>query len=109
MIQHLGILIGCFFFHLFENRENNPTRYSFDKYHKPLVETKEFNALIGNKILFDQPFTNKQEAYEKFVKMSRNNDYATGGILDYLYHQGNYTLIGIDLSRQMKKTENGTS
>ena len=32
--------------------------------------------------------------------MSRNDDYTTGNILDYLYHQKYYKLIGIDLSRQ---------
>ena len=31
--------------------------------------------------------------------MSRNNDYTTGYLLDYLYHQY-YKLIGIDLSKQ---------
>ena len=37
---------------------------------------------------------------EKLVKMSRNNDYTTENLLDYLYHQKYYKLIGIDLSRQ---------
>ena len=32
--------------------------------------------------------------------MSRNHDYTTGNLLDYLYHQNYYKLIGIDLSRQ---------
>ena len=32
--------------------------------------------------------------------MSRNDDYTTGNLLDYLYHQRYYELIGIDLSRQ---------
>ena len=32
--------------------------------------------------------------------MSRNDDYETGNLLDYLYHQNYYKLIGIDLSRQ---------
>ena len=32
--------------------------------------------------------------------MSRNNDYTTWGLLDFSYHQNNYKLIGIDLSRQ---------
>ena len=32
--------------------------------------------------------------------MSRNNDYTTGDLLDYLYHQKYYKRIGIDLSRQ---------
>ena len=33
--------------------------------------------------------------------MSRNNYYTTGNLLDYLYHQKYYKLIGIDLSRQI--------
>ena len=41
---------------------------------------------------------NKQ-AYEKLIEMSRNNDY-TRNLLDYLYHQKYYKLIGIHLSRQ---------
>ena len=32
--------------------------------------------------------------------MSKNDDYMTGNLLDYLYHQIYYKLIGIDLSRQ---------
>ena len=32
--------------------------------------------------------------------MSRYNDYTTGNVLDYLYHQNYYKHIGIDLSRQ---------
>ena len=32
--------------------------------------------------------------------MSRNDDYATGNLLELSYHQDYYKLIGIDLSRQ---------
>ena len=32
--------------------------------------------------------------------MSRNDDCTTGNLLDFLYHQNYYRLIGIDLSRQ---------
>ena len=32
--------------------------------------------------------------------MSRNDDYATGNLSDFSYHQNYYKLIGIDLSRQ---------
>ena len=32
--------------------------------------------------------------------MTRNNDSSTGKLLNYLYHQNYYKLIGIDLSRQ---------
>ena len=36
--------------------------------------------------------------------MSRNNDYTTGNLLDYLYDQKYYKLIGINLSRQTNTT-----
>ena len=66
----------------------------------PLVEIKDFNALIDNKPLFDQPVKNEQERYENIFELSRNDDYTTGNLLDYLYHQNYYKLLGIDLSRQ---------
>ena len=66
----------------------------------PLVEIKDFNVIIDNKPFFDQPVKKKQEAHEKPIEMSRNDDYATGDLLDFSYHQSYYKLIGIDLSRQ---------
>ena len=36
--------------------------------------------------------------------MPRNNDYAIGNLLDYLYHQKYYKVIGIDLSSQTNTT-----
>ena len=53
----------------------------------PLVETKDFNALIDNKEFFVQPVKCKQETYQKLIERSRNHDYATGNLLDFLYHQ----------------------
>ena len=52
-----------------------------------LVKIKDFNALINNKSLSDQPGKYKQEAYEKLIKLSRNDDYTTGKLLDYLYDE----------------------
>ena len=49
-----------------------------------LVAIKDFNALVDNKPFFDQPVKNKQEAYEKLIEISRNDDYTTGNLLDYL-------------------------
>ena len=77
-------------------------RDSFDKYYMPFVEIKDFNALIDNKLFFDQPVKSKQEAYEKLIVMSRNNDYTTGNLLDFSYHQNHYRVNDIDLSRQKK-------
>ena len=66
----------------------------------PLIEIRDFNALIDNKQFFDQPVKSKEEAYKKLIEMSRNDDYTTGNLLDYLCHQNYYKIIGIDLSRQ---------
>ena len=53
----------------------------------PLVEINDFKALIDNEPIFDQPVENKQETYEKLVEMSGHDHYATGNVLDFLYHQ----------------------
>ena len=86
----------------FKNNNNDPSKLSFDKYYMQLVEIKDLNVLIDNKLFFDQPEKIKQDAYGKLVKRSRNDDYATGNLLDFLYHQDYCKLIGIDLSRQKK-------
>ena len=36
--------------------------------------------------------------------MPKNDDYTTGNLLDCLYHQKYYKLIGTDLSRQTNKS-----
>ena len=58
----------------FKNGNDDPSRDVFDKYYMPLVEIKDFNALIDNKPFFDQPVKNKQETYEKLIEMSKNDD-----------------------------------
>ena len=35
----------------------------------PLVEIKDYNALLNNKPFFDQPIRNKQEACGKLAEM----------------------------------------
>ena len=85
---------------LFKNGNIDPTRYSFDKYYVSLLEIKDFNALTDNESYFDQPVKSKQEAYGKLIEMSRNDNYTTGNLLDFSYHQNCYKLIGIDLSTQ---------
>ena len=64
----------------FKNSDDDPTRNSFDEYYMPLVEIKDFNTFIDNKLPFVQPVKNKQEAYEKRIEMSRNDHYTTGNV-----------------------------
>ena len=66
------------------------------------VEVSDFNVLIVGKSFFDLPVKNEEEAYEKIIEMSNNNDYTTGNLLDFAYFKKNYRLIAIDLSKQIK-------
>ena len=45
------------------------------------------------------PGKNEEEAYEKNMDMSNNNDYTTGNLLDFDYFMENSKLIAIDLSK----------
>ena len=52
----------------FKNGNNDLMGDSFNKYYMPLVEIKDFNALIENKPFFDQS-VKKQEAHEKLIEI----------------------------------------
>ena len=96
LIDPTSTSINRLFVLLFKNGNNDLTRIPFEKYHMPLVEVKDFNKLIDKKSILDQLVKTKK----KSIEMSKNGDYTTGNLLDYLYHQNYYKLIGIDLSRQ---------
>ena len=64
-------------------------RQSFSQFYLPKVMVK-----------------NEEEAYEKIIDYSRNNEYTTGNLLDYDYFKKYYKLIAIDLSKQQALQEN---
>ena len=37
----------------------------------------------------DLPIKNKEEAYEKIIDMSNNNNYMTGNLLDFAFYKEN--------------------
>ena len=86
----------------FPRNNNTDSRYSFSNYYVPKVRINDFNVLIDGKSFFDLPVKNEEEAYEKIIDMSNNNDYTTGNLLDFAYFKENYRLIAIDLSKQTK-------
>ena len=45
---------------------------------------------------------NEEEAYEKVIDMSKNNDSTTGSLLDFVYFKKHYKLIATELSKQTK-------
>ena len=85
-----------------ENNVKKDHRDSFSHYYVPNVEIKDFNVLIDGKSFFDLPVKNKEEACEKIIEMSRNNNYMAGNLMDFTYFRDNYRLIAIDLSKQKK-------
>ena len=86
----------------FSRNNAGDNRDSFSDYFVPNVRIKDFNVLIDGKDFFDLPVKNEEEAYEKIIDMSNNNDYTTGDLLDFAYFKENYKLIAIDLSKQTK-------
>ena len=89
---------------LFVNRsiKNEDDKTSFSKYCTPIAEIKYFKVLIDGKSLFDVPVSNKEEAYEKIIEISKNNNYTTENLLlDYEYFSKHFKLIAIDLSKQI--------
>ena len=52
------------------------------------------------------PIKNEEEAYEKVIDISKNNEYTAGNLLDYDYFKKYYKLIAIDLSKQQVLQEN---
>ena len=86
----------------FSRANQGYNRDSFSSYYGPNVEIKDFNVLIYGKSFFDLPVKNEQEAYEKIMDMSNNNDYTTDNLLDFVHLNENYNLIATDLSKQTK-------
>ena len=81
-------------------------RQSFSQCYLPKVMVKDFNVIIDKLAFFDLPIKTEEEAYEKMIDISRNNEYTTGNLLDYDYFKKYYKLIAIDLSKQQVLQEN---
>ena len=81
-------------------------RQSFSQFYLPRVMVKDFNVIIDKLAFFDLPIKTEEEAYEKIIDISRNNEYTTGNLLDCEYFKKYYKLIAIDLSKQQVLQEN---
>ena len=86
----------------FPRNNNTDSRCSFSNYYVPKVKINDFNVLIDGKNFFDLLVKNEEEAYEKVIDVSNNNDYTTGNLLDFAYFKKIYKLIAIDISKQTK-------
>ena len=79
---------------------------SLSQFYLPKVMVKYFNVIIDKLAFFDLPIKTEEEAYEKIIDISRNNEYTAGNLLDYDYFKKYYKLIAIDLSKQQVLQEN---
>ena len=81
-------------------------RQSFSQFYLPNVMVKDYNVIIDKLAFFDLPIKTEEEAYEKIIDISRNNEYTTSNLLDYDYFKKYYKLIAIDSSKQQVLQEN---
>ena len=81
-------------------------RQSFSQLYLPNVMVKDYNVITDKLAFFDLPIKTEEEAYEKIIDISRNNEYTTGNLLDYDYFKKHYKLFAIDLSKQQVLREN---
>ena len=86
--------------------QNADDRESFSQFYLPRVMVKDFNVIIDKLAFFDFPIETEEEAYEKIIDISRNNEYTTDNLLDYDSFKKYYKLIAIDLSKHQVLQEN---
>ena len=86
--------------------QNVDDRQLYDEFYLPKVMVKDYNVIIDKLAFFELPIKTEEEAYEKIIDISRNNEYTTGNVLDYDYFKKYYKLIAIDLSKQQVLQEN---
>ena len=86
--------------------QNADDRQLFSQFYLPNVMVKDYNVIIDKLAFFDLLIKTEEEAYEKIIDISRNNEYTTGNLLNYDYFKKYYKLIAIDLSKQQVLQEN---
>ena len=80
--------------------QNADDRQSFSQFYLPNVMVKDYNVIIDKLAFFDLPIKTEEEAHDKIIDISRDNEYTTGSLLDYDYCKKHYKLVAIDLSKQ---------
>ena len=80
--------------------QNADDRQSFSRLYLPNVMVKDYNVIIDKLAFLDLPIKTEEEAYEKIIDISRNNEYTTGNSLDYDYFKKHFFF---SFYRQIKK------
>ena len=81
--------------------ENDTKTTSDSGYYIVNVEIKNYNVMINEENVFDQPIKNNNITYETIKKIAtgQGDDYTTGCLLDYPCFKDSYKMIAIDLSK----------
>ena len=68
-----------------DSNANNFERDSHRKYFLPRVDITNYNVLIDDRSVYDQPISDQIKEYDKIRKISigKEDDYTTGYLLDY--------------------------
>ena len=77
--------VNILFVLAYEVDNNNDDRKLFLQFYLPKVMMKDFNVIIDKLAFFDLPIKTEEEAYEKIIGISKNDEYTTGNLLDYNY------------------------
>ena len=82
--------------------ENDTKRTSAKGYNLPNIEIKDYNGMINEENVFDQPIKNNNVTCENIRKIvtGRGDDYTARCLLDYPYFKDSYKMIVMDLSKQ---------
>ena len=82
--------------------ENDDQWISSKRHYIPNVEIKDYNVMIDEKNLFDQPVKNDKVTYKNIRKIAtgQGDDYTTSCLLDYIYFKNYYKIIAIDWSKE---------
>ena len=67
-------------------------RQSFSQFYLPRVKIKDYNVIIDKLAFFDLPIKTDEEACEKIIDISRNNEYTTGNLLGCDYFKNYYKI-----------------
>ena len=108
LVDPTFINVNRLFVLAYKTADNND-RQSFSQFYLPNAMVEDYNVIIDKLAFFDLPINTEEEAREKIIDISRNNEYTTvlhGNLLDYDYFKKHYKLIAIDLSKQQVLQEN---
>ena len=80
--------------------ENDAQRISNKRYYLSNVEIKDYNVILMEKNLFDQPTKNNKITHEnRKIATGQGGDCKTGCLLDS-YFKENYKIVAKDLSKE---------